>query len=37
MEAEEAAENYGDEWGLTRFLWWEIYTSFGSKYLIVSV
>ena len=27
MAAAQAAENYGDEWGLTWYLRWEIYTS----------
>ena len=27
MTAAQAAENYGDKWGLTRFLWWGIYTT----------
>ena len=27
MAAAQAAENHGDEWGLTWYLWWGIYTS----------
>ena len=27
MTAAQAAENHGDEWGLTWYLWWGIYTS----------
>ena len=27
MAAAHAAENHGDEWGLTWYLWWGIYTS----------
>ena len=27
MAAAQAAKKWGDEWGLTRYLWWEIYTS----------
>ena len=27
MVAAQAAENHGDEWGLTWYLWWGIYTS----------
>ena len=27
MTPAEAAENHGDQWGLTWHLWWRIYTS----------
>ena len=27
MAAAQAAKKWGDEWGLIRYLWWEIYTS----------
>ena len=27
MAASQAAENYGDVWRLTWYLWWEVYTS----------
>ena len=27
MVAAQAAENHEDEWGLTWYLWWRIYTS----------
>ena len=27
MATAQSAENHGDEWGLTWYIWWEIYTS----------
>ena len=30
MAAAQAAENYGDEWGLTWYFLWGIYTSFPT-------